>query len=455
MAAEHWILAVDIGTTAMKMGVFTFKDHKLVLKADFSQNYSIHTYNNGQFSDIDQQKWKRAFMAGCKHLASFTDNIDAVSLSGTTPGLSAMDQNGEALYPAILMLDRRSGTEARHIIDTIGLETLLATTGNMPVPGGCSLAGILWLKKNQPDIFNKTACFGHSNTYIAKWLTGKFAIDPSSASLSALYNTVTNDKQWNADIAGESGIEVEKLPVILPAYGSPGRVLPDVARLTGLTKQPAVLIGGNDAVLAAWSAGIREPGDIINVNGTCEICLVCLPDCLASVEYNVRNHIEEGRWLTLYVMNAGGKAYEWFRNLFCSEKTDRQFFEQFLPSAILEWLEKDSRVRYTPYLLGSRYSTRLLYAAFENLTAETTREEMAAAVTRGLCEYQRKHLSLIAGHLPLKKRIHITGGALSEAIIEAKKKWMWNGEYRYVEQSSLLGAAMLWERHLNESRTVM
>ncbi len=441
---EQWILAVDIGTTAMKMGIFTFGNGHLQEISGFSKNYAIHTYHNGQFSDIDQDKWKQAFLAGCKKLASYTGRVDAVALSGTTPGLTAMDTAGSALYPAILMLDRRSGAEAQHIIRTIGLETLLATTGNMPVAGGCSLAGLLWLKKNQPDVFARTACFGHSNTWMAKWLTGEFAIDPSSASLSALYNTVSNNRQWNTDIAAEFGINPEKLPRIMPAYGSPGRVRPGVARLTGLSKQPAVLIGGNDAVLAAWSAGIHEPGDVINVNGTCEICLVCLPNCFASVHYNVRNHIIDGRWLTLYVMNAGGKAYEWFKNLFCSEMTDEAFFGRFLPDAILTWLDKDSRVRYKPFLLGSRYSTQPLYAAFENMTAETTREELAAAVTRGLCEYQKEHLSLISAHVRLENRIHITGGALSETIIRAKKKWMWNAEYQHVEQSSLRGAAMLW-----------
>ena len=30
---------------------------------------------------------------------------------------------------------------------------------------------------------------------MAKWMTGKFAMDPSSASLTALYNTVENDKK--------------------------------------------------------------------------------------------------------------------------------------------------------------------------------------------------------------------------------------------------------------------
>ena len=43
-----------------------------------------------------------------------------------------------------------------------------------------------------------------------------------------------------------------------------------------------MIIGGNDAALAAYSAGCNEPGQVINVNGTCEITLVCLGKCYPS-----------------------------------------------------------------------------------------------------------------------------------------------------------------------------
>ena len=118
------------------------------------------------------------------------------------------------------------------------------------------------------------------------------------------------------------------------------------------------MIGGNDAVLAAYSLGIEEPGETMNINGTCEITLVCLPKCYPSRNYNIRCHAVPGRWLTLYVMNALGVAYEWFRKLFCSEMSSEAFYGDFMPGAIDRWLERESGVTYVPYLMGSRYSQR-------------------------------------------------------------------------------------------------
>ena len=448
------ILSIDIGTTALKMGVFRDKPsdggmNGLLTQIEaFQQGYQINVYNQGLFGDVMQQKWLDAIQAGCRELAQHMPEIDSVALSGTTPGLSAMDADGSALYPAILMLDQRSRKQAADIIDVVGLGTVLGETGNMPVAGGCSLASILWLKENEPELYGQTACFGHSNTFVAKWLTGEFAIDPSSASLSGLYNTAANDLSWNEAIANAVGVDVKTLPRVIPPSESAGRVRPGVARRLGLSKKPPVIIGGNDAVLAAYSAGVVEPGQVINVNGTCEITLVCLPECYPSTAYNVRAHVVPGRWLTLYVMNAGGKAFEWFHSVFCSEMTLGEFWDRFIPEALERWLKRDSSVEYIPYLLGSRYSLEPLKAGFTGMTGETTREELVAAMVRGLCNYQREHLKEIALKVPLKDETFVTGGALNEWIVRAKERWMHRCRYTYREQSSLAGAAELAKQYL-------
>ena len=437
------ILAIDIGTTGLKMGVFQSNHGDVKKIADYSEAYTLNRYQNALFGDIDAEKWINAFRNGCKVLQKEVTLVEILSLSGTTPGLTAMDKDGNALFPAILMLDQRSRKQAQFIIDTVGLEELFAHTGNMPVAGGCSLASILWIKENRPDVYRKTYKFGHSNTYFAHWLTGNYAMDPSSASLTALYNTVKNDFTWNEHIAYACGVSTGLMPDLIPASDAVGIVKPELCRDLGFRKQPHVLIGGNDAVLAAYSAGIQEPGDKNNVNGTCEINLVCLPDCVYSRHYNVRAHVIPDRWLTLHVMNAGGKAYEWFKSLFCSEMTDEEFYTQFIPSAINEWIDKESSVTYTPYLMGSRYSLAPLKAKLEGLTVGSTRAQLLAALTKGLCQYQKSHLDELSSFTHLDRTMFITGGAVNDAIIRAKKKWMWDGDYQFVQQSSMRGAALL------------
>ncbi len=442
------ILGVDIGTTAMKMGIYEDTGEDLYLVSSFSREYAINTYNDGLFGDIEPEKWQLAFVEGCRHFGEQAQEIEVISLSGTTPGLTPMDGQGQALAPAILMLDQRSREQARKIIDTVGLRYLLEHTANVPVAGGCSLASILWLKDNCPEIFKKTRTFGHSNTFFCTWLTGESAIDPSSASLMALYNTVANDLSWNSEILAAFDLSEELLPRLCRAFESPGRLRPELVSSTGLQRRPPVLIGGNDAVLAAYSVHIDRPGEIFNINGTCEITMACLDKCLPSPNYNIRTHVVPERWFSFYVMNAGGKAFEWFKGLFCSEMDNDTFFNEFVPGAIERWLEKESGVRYIPYLMGSRYSLLPLKAEFLGLTQETTREEMLAALVRGLCEYQRENLKEIGIELNLHERIVVSGGVISEAIIKAKKRWMRDCDYHFESESSLRGAAMLGRKFL-------
>ena len=446
------ILSVDVGTTAMKMGVFEDRGHDLELVRQFSQEYAINTYNDGLFSDIEPEKRQSAFAAGCNELSEFMHGIDVIALSGTTPGLTAMDREGNALYPAILMLDQRSRPQAQRIIDTIGMDKLLNVTANMPVAGGSSLAGILWIKDNLPEIFGKTHVFGHSNTFMARWLSDKFAMDPSSASLTTLYNTAGNDLTWNQDILNEFQLEASRLPELMPAYHITGRVRPNQAKEFGFKKEPPVLIGGNDAVLAAYSVGIRQPGEIFNINGTCEITMVCLDRCFASRNYNIRTHVLPERWFSFYVMNAGGKALEWFKNLFCSEMSEEKFYTEFIPRAVDLWLNRQSGVTYVPYLMGSRYSLEPLKAEFRGLTQETSREELMAALVRGLYEYQRENLKEVAMEMNLAHEIIVSGGAVNDALIRAKTRWMRNCSYRFETESSLKGAALLGQKYISSAQ---
>jgi sugar (pentulose or hexulose) kinase len=101
--------------------------------------------------------------------------------------------------------------------------------------------------------------------------------------------------------------------------------------------------------------------------------------------------------------------------------------------------------------MGSRYSLQPLKAEFLGMTPETTREELMAAMVKGLAEYQREHLKEISLVQAIKPVVHITGGAVNPSIINAKKKWMLgNAEYVFEEQSSMKGAAMLALKNLQE-----
>ncbi|MBI4873008.1 MAG: hypothetical protein HY822_00085, partial [Acidobacteria bacterium] len=246
------ILAVDVGTTALKAGLFTANLEKLW---ETSRAYDVNVYDGGK-ADIEPEKWWRAFSGVCREAGEKLGNVGVVACSVTTPGLTPMAAGGEALGPAILFFDGRSREQARWIRQRVGEDKFLRETCNLPVTGGSSLCSMLWIREHQPEVWRAAAKFGHTNTYMVKRLTGRWAIDPSTVSITGLYNTARHDLTWNEDVLRAAEIPAEKLPPLMHSFACPGTILPDAASELGLPSDCAVLCGGNDAVLAAFSGGM-------------------------------------------------------------------------------------------------------------------------------------------------------------------------------------------------------
>ena len=101
-------------------------------------------------------------------------------------------------------------------------------------------------------------------------------------------------------------------------------------------------------------------------------------------------------------------------------------------------------------LIVNYHSLEPLKAQLSGLTHQTTREEILAAIVRGLCEYQKGHLDDIEKNISLQNVIHVTGGATNPALIRAKSKWMRDCEYVYEQQSSMKGAALLGIKYISK-----
>lgn len=441
------ILAIDVGTTALKVGVFS---HDLEQRSEARRTYAPHLHDR-VMADVEPDTWWEALRECCTEVAASLSEVAVISLSVTTPGLTPMAADGTALAPAVLFLDGRSHAQSAAIRGLVGERRFLAETCNLPVSGGSSLSSILWFREERPEVWAAAAKFGHCNTYLVKRLTGCWAIDPSTVSITGLYNTARNDLSWNQAVLDLAGIPEDRLPPLLHSHQQAGRLLPAIADELGLPPGCPVLCGGNDAVLAALSGGLTEPGDINLMSGTCDIANVCTDRPIASPTFNVRCHVVPGRWLTFFVLNAGGEALSWFRRVACSEMEADEFYAAYMPGVLDAFFRgPDPAAReaelpeFVPYLGGSRYSVEPLTAGFSGLTLQTTRDDLLLSLVRGNATYLGGHLREVAGLVRIGHRIGISGGgARIRGMLEARRRWTGDFEYEFQDQSSLLGAAIL------------
>ena len=97
-----------------------------------------------------------------------------------------VDRDGKPLRRAIVWLDNRSGEEARIIEGAFGIEKIYRTTGQPEVVPTWPATKILWMKRNEPQIFRQTHKFLLVEDYLLYKLTGKPIVTVGTSEAASL-----------------------------------------------------------------------------------------------------------------------------------------------------------------------------------------------------------------------------------------------------------------------------
>ena len=189
---KEYLLGVDVGTTSIKVAIID-KDANLL--GISSSSYRLIT-PKPDYVQIDTEDMWEAYLK-CMRLLFEGKGIDpgkiaGIGISSLCPGLAAFGEDGEILVDPIIYSDRRSTKEAEIILDAVGEKKLFEITANKCMSGAHSGTSMLWIKRNLPDIYEKTKYFGHVNTVMAQKMTGNYAIDYSNASYTNLFETAAD-----------------------------------------------------------------------------------------------------------------------------------------------------------------------------------------------------------------------------------------------------------------------
>ena len=425
------ILSADFGTTSVKLSIL---DEELSILRAHKQEYNYQV--EGRRVQIDPDVVFRAFVDGISVFGDALRTIDVLSLCVLCPSLIAMDSEGRPLYPAIIHLDRRSSAQSRRALHIVGKKRFLEINGNLPFPGGISLTSIMWIKQHHPSLYDETFCFGHMNTFLHRLFTDRFVIDPTNASFTGLYETLTWGG-WSEALCQELGIERAKLPHIVSSDEVVGTLTERAARMTGLRGGVPVVMGSNDTSHAALGAGAVGNGSILNVSGSNEIITITTDRPIPHEKVYLRTHAVRGRWLVLAI-TVGGGALEWFRREFYRDMDKKKFYEGYLPEFVTERFQK-TVVRFAPYLAGDRHSISQKNASFRGITLESTREDFLAALLAGIFEPIHLVLDIYGKKVSLQKEVILTGGMVDKAYLEFKRRQFKEFTFKRINECSTLG----------------
>ena len=103
------------------------------------------------------------------------------SLAARCTAWSRSTPTTASLRPAILWNDQRTAAECAEIERTVGLERLIALTGNRALPG-FTAPKLLWLRRHEPETYGRIARIALPKDYVRLRLCGEHATDVSDAS---------------------------------------------------------------------------------------------------------------------------------------------------------------------------------------------------------------------------------------------------------------------------------
>ncbi len=430
------ILSVDFGTSSVKLSVV---DEQLNILDSAKVSYQIRV-TNGDWIELDGDVVFDAMLEGIRKLSAYAGSIGVIGFDTFSPSMTFMDEDGNALHPVLTHLDRRSKAQTQEILQVMGKDAFQKITGIQPFTGGASVTSVLWMKENRPDVFDRAYRLGHLNTYIYKRLTGVFATDPTNASMTGMYNTVTGNG-WSKEICSTFGIPMEKLPEIVQTGTILGGLKKEVADACGLKEGTPVAFGGNDAATAQIGAGNRRSGEILNISGSSEMVSILSDTPKVNDKYYLRCSATPGLW-QIFAITASGFAIDWFREEFYKDMDARTFFDKEMPDVIAHNLNT-TEVGFLPYLAGDRQSLEPKRGAFTGLTLQATRKDFLAAIFLGIHEPILQTIRLAEEFLTLDKTIKLTGGMVDDAFLSIKHKLFPDYRFQVKLDCPVLGNAVL------------
>jgi xylulokinase len=308
-------LGVDIGTGSSKAAIVDIEGSVL---CQASVPHEMSMPRPGWYEQDADRIWWGDFRLLCKKLLDDLkqpkESIKGVAVSTIAPCVLPLDKEGKPLRPGILYgIDTRAEKEIREIEEKLGKEAIFAKTGQDLSSQSCC-PKILWIRKNEPQVWQKTSKILTASGYLVYKLTGRFTLDIYTAiGYAPIFDL--KKKTWDPSLAGFI-TEMEKLPELLWSSQVAGELTPKAADLTGLPQGLPVVTGTADAASEALGAGVEKTGDMMMMYGSSNFFILKTEDLRPVRSFWASNFLGPGTFVLTGGMSTVGSMFKWFGETF-------------------------------------------------------------------------------------------------------------------------------------------
>ena len=412
-----YLLGIDIGTSGTKTLLI---DDRGRIRASVTVEYPSYAPKPA-WSEQDPADWWRATRQSVRKALRAARakpvEVAGIGLSGQMHGSVFLDKAGKVLRRAILWNDQRTGAECDEITRAAGGRRRLIALVSNPALTGFTAPKILWVRRHEPDVYDRTARILLPKDYVRYRLTGEFATEVSDASGTLLLDV--KNRCWSKELLGLLKIDPDLLPAVHESAEITGVLSKAAAKATGLVPGIPVVGGGGDQAAGAVGNGIVRRGVISATLGTSGVVFAHADRVETDPEGRVHTfcHAVPGKWHVMGVVLAAGGSLQWFRNALCQDlvaaarkkKVDPY---ELITAAAAGVAPGSDGLYFLPYLTGERtpHADPHARAAWIGLSNMHTRAHMARAVMEGATYAMRDCLEIIQGMGVPVTEIRVSGG---------------------------------------------
>jgi xylulokinase len=418
-----YLLGIDVSTTGAKAPLI---DERGAVAAEATTEYPLAT-PRPFWSEQSPADWRHGVFSSIRAALAEAGiggaDVSGVGLTGQMHGLVMVDKSGQVLRPAILWNDQRTAAQCAEIeAKAGGLNRLLELTGNAVLPG-FTAPKILWVRENEPAVYEKTAHILLPKDYARYCLTGEYATEVSDASGTSLLDV--GRRCWSGAMLRALDLPADWLPRCTESTEVSGRVSAAAARDTGLLPGTPVVGGGGDQAAQAVGSGVVASGAISVTSGTSGVVFAHADSFAAEPGGRLHSfcHAVPGKWHLMGVMLSAGGSFRWLRDsLGEAERAEATLRHEdpydLLTRAAARAPVGSDGLLFLPYLTGERtpHPDPQARGAFVGLTVRHRKDHIIRSVLEGVSFGLRDCLELIRGlGVPLEQ-IRASGGGARSAL---------------------------------------
>ena len=315
------VLGIDLGTSSIKLSLLDTKKNRVFDTVSYPKiEMEIKSPNKGWAEQNPEIWWKNfeeAYRILIKKEVVNPKYIQAIGISYQMHGLVIVDKEQRVLRPSIIWCDSRAVDIGNEAYEVLGKNFCLSHLLNSP--GNFTASKLAWIKRNEPETFEKIHKIMLPGDYFVMKLTGEITTTKTGLSEGIFWDFKTN--KISNDILATYDIPRSMLPDVVPSIGSNLNLSKQIASKLGMNQDVNISYRAGDQPNHAFSLNVLKKGEIAATAGTSGVIYAVTdqklfdPKSRINTFLHVNNTEINASNGILVCVNGTGILYSWLKKL--------------------------------------------------------------------------------------------------------------------------------------------